>query len=135
MHRKIIALAAFMILLAGCIDFLRYSESSYKYTITVPKNGTILCAFTTGELANASYELYSDNPLDFRLVSVDVKTDPATGLGNVTYTALVSVKPEQNIFSYADKIRLEPGLYNLVLYGCGTTSHLTITSDVKMECG
>ncbi len=135
MLRKIIALAAVMILLAGCIDFLRYSESGYKYTITVPKNGTILCEFTTSRPTNVSYELYSDTPLDLRLVSVVIATDPATGTESVTYTELRSIKAEQNLYSYSDKIMLEEGLYDLVLYGCGTTSHITLTSDVKMDCG
>jgi hypothetical protein len=126
----------FLLLFAGCLDLLRYSESTYRYTITLPPNSTMICEFNLGELTNVSYELSSDNLINFKLIDVDViDFDPETGIGNITYTELRRIDPGYNVYRYSDKTELSPGLYNLVIFGSETKSEITLETNIEMDCG
>lgn len=135
MRKSIIVFAVAILFLAGCLDMFRYSESEYEYSITIPRNQSVTCEFTLSQESNVSYKLTSDNALDFRLLDVDVViTDPENGTADVTFTAVKTITPEQNTNTYSEIALLDAGLYNLIIYSDVRTSHITLETDVEMDC-
>ena len=133
--KKLIILFAAMIFLAGCLDLFRYSEGEYNYSLTIPQNQSVICDFTLSGESNVSYKLTSDTALDFKLLKVSIViTDPENGTADVTFTAVKTVTPEQNIDIYSETTALDAGLYNLLIYSDYRTSHMTLETDTEMEC-
>ncbi len=134
--KKAMAFVVAFLLLAGCYDILRYTETQYRYTITLPVNSTLICEFAVGDLTNVTYSMTADAPLDFKLFDVDVVVlDPETGITNVTFTELKRIESEQNLYVYEDKVELEEGLYNIVFYGCDKKTKITMNTNIGMDCG
>ncbi len=122
-----------LLVLSGCLEFLRYSERAYSYTITIPANQTVQCAFAFETDTEFNYRIVSDMQVDF-IIADNKNLAINTTTGKIMKERQEGFAKGYSVLDYRDTVTLGPGSYSLLIFGGDRRSNVRVESNIAMSC-
>lgn len=131
--KYILLLIALSMALFGCLDFLRYSESTYVHTVGITEGSSRICYIEVEEPLTFTYELSSAVPVDLVIAKgTGCSFNQTTGEPIIEENSVMT--KAFGISDYSESIGLGMGTYILAVYSEQSCSSTKITTNLAMDC-
>ncbi len=131
--RQIVFLGIALLLLFGCLDLFRYSESTYSHTIGIIGGSARLCYMEVEEPMTFTYEFSSTVPVDIIIARESAVSFNET-TGEPILEGLQTITKAYGMKSYSESVGLGEGTYIMILTSENTCAGNTITTNLAMNC-
>ncbi len=128
-----IVLAALLLLSAGCLDLLRYSERTCTHTLGILPNGSRVCYFDMNESGTFSYELCSSVPVNI-IIAEKTELEFNESTGEPVTEGMESITKAYNVENYTGETGLGKGSYAFIVIDSESAIEVSIKTNIMMDC-